>query len=172
MPLDPMQLEPAFWPFLIATVVKMLVVFTLYMIVVAYSTLAERKVSAWIQDRHGPNRVGPWGLFQVLADGVKNFVKEESMPGDVNRPTFLLAPAIAFTMALTAWAVIPFGAPLPTPWGQIELILADAGRPDRRALPARDHLAGRLRHRARRMVIEQQVFLARWAARLGPDGEL
>jgi len=126
MPLDPMQLEPAFWPFLIATVVKMLVVFTLYMVVVAYSTLAERKVSAWIQDRHGPNRVGPWGLFQVLADGVKNFVKEESMPGDVNRPTFLLAPAIAFTMALTAWAVIPFGAPLPTPWGKIDLIVADA----------------------------------------------
>ena len=100
--LDPMQLEPGLWPFLIATVVKMLVIFTIYMVVVAYTTLAERKVSAWIQDRHGPNRVGPWGLFQVLADGVKNFLKEETMPGEVNKPLFLLAPAVAFTCALVA----------------------------------------------------------------------
>jgi NADH-quinone oxidoreductase subunit H len=125
MPLDPSQLEPSTWVFLLATVVKMLVIFTIYMVGVAYTTLAERKVSAWIQDRHGPNRVGPWGLFQVLADGVKNIMKEETMPGGVNKPLFILAPALAFVPALMAWAVIPFGAPLPTPWGKIDLVVAD-----------------------------------------------
>ena len=125
MPLDPMQLPPSTWVFIIATIVKMLVVFTIYMVAVAYTTLAERKISAWIQDRHGPNRVGPWGLFQVLADGVKNIMKEESMPGEVNKPLFILAPALAFVPALVAWAVIPFGAPLPTPWGKIDLVVAD-----------------------------------------------
>jgi NADH-quinone oxidoreductase subunit H len=130
-PLDPIQLEPEFLPFIIATVIKMLAIFTLYMVGVAYTTLAERKVSAWIQDRHGPNRVGPWGLFQVLADGVKNIMKEETMPGGVNKPLFILAPALAFVPALIAWAVIPFGAPLPTPWGKIDLVVADLPvRPD------------------------------------------
>ena len=125
LPLDPNQLPPSAFAFLVFTVLKMLAIFTLYMIVVAYTTLAERKVSAWIQDRHGPNRVGPWGLFQVLADGVKNFLKEETMPGDVNKPLFILAPALAFTTAMIAWAVIPFGSPLPTPWGRIDLVVAN-----------------------------------------------
>ena len=124
-PLDPMQLPPSTLVFLLASVVKILVVFTIYMVAVAYTTLAERKISAWIQDRHGPNRVGPWGLFQVLADGVKNIMKEETMPGEVNKPIFILAPALAFVPALIAWAVIPFGAPLPTPWGKIDLVVAD-----------------------------------------------
>ena len=123
--MDQSQLALPFWPFLIATVIKMLAIFTLYMVGVAYTTLAERKVSAWIQDRHGPNRVGPWGLFQVLADGVKNIMKEETMPGGVNKPLFILAPALAFVPALMAWAVIPFGAPLPTPWGRVDLVVAD-----------------------------------------------
>ena len=119
------QLPPQTMAFLVFTVIKMLAIFTLYMVVVAYTTLAERKVSAWIQDRHGPNRVGPWGLLQVAADGVKNFMKEETMPGEVNKPLFILAPALAFTTAMIAWAVIPFGAPLPTPWGKIDLVVAD-----------------------------------------------
>ncbi len=120
-----MQLEPTFLPFIVFTVVKMLLIFTLYMVGVAYTTFAERKISAWIQDRHGPNRVGPWGLFQVLADGVKNIMKEETMPGGVNKPLFILAPALAFVPALMAWAVIPFGAPMPTPWGKVDLVVAD-----------------------------------------------
>ena len=124
-PLDASQLPPSTLFFLLATVVKMLAIFTLYMVVVAYTTLAERKVSAWIQDRHGPNRVGPWGLLQVAADGLKNFMKEETMPGDAYKPLFILAPALAFCSAMIAWAVIPFGAPLPTPWGRIDLVVAD-----------------------------------------------
>ncbi len=124
-PLDPMQLPPATLPFVVFTAIKMVIIFTIYMVGVAYTTFAERKVSGWIQDRHGPNRVGPWGLLQVLADGVKNIMKEETMPGGVNKPLFILAPMLAFVPAFLAWAVIPFGAPLPTPWGRIDLVVAN-----------------------------------------------
>ncbi|HXB27150.1 MAG TPA: NADH-quinone oxidoreductase subunit NuoH [Gemmatimonadaceae bacterium] len=130
LPYDPQQPVPdsAFWHFLpidlIAIVIKMLVVFTVYMVGVAMLTLAERKISAWIQDRHGPNRVlKGWG--QPLADGVKNFMKEETLPKIVNRPLFLLAPALSFIPALITWAAIPFGAPLPTCWGRIDMVLAN-----------------------------------------------
>ena len=95
------------------------------MVTVAYTTFAERRVSAWIQDRHGPNRVGPQGVLQVIADGVKNFMKEETYPGFANRTLFILAPGLAFLPAMLTWAVIPFGSPLPTPWGRIDLVVAD-----------------------------------------------
>jgi NADH-quinone oxidoreductase subunit H len=109
---------------LIYTIVKMLIVFTVYMVGVALLTLAERKISAWIQDRLGPNRVlKGWG--QPLADGVKNFMKEETLPDAVNKPLFLLAPALAFIPALSLWAVIPFAAPLPLPWGRMDMVVAD-----------------------------------------------
>jgi NADH-quinone oxidoreductase subunit H len=115
-----------FWVFLISTVVKMLVVFTVYMVGVALLTLAERKISAWIQGRLGPNRVGgKLGLLQPAADGVKNIMKEETMPGHVNKPIFLLAPMLAFIPALIAWAVIPFGAPWDSRWGRIPMVVAD-----------------------------------------------
>jgi NADH-quinone oxidoreductase subunit H len=123
--MDQSQLTMGFFPFLLATVAKLIAIFTLYMVGVAYTTFAERKISAWIQDRHGPNRVGPWGLFQVLADGVKNIMKEETMPGGVNKPLFILAPAIAFVPALMGGMVIPFAAPLPTPWGRVDMVVAD-----------------------------------------------
>ncbi len=110
--------------FYLFTVVKMLIVFTIYMVGVAMLTLAERKISAWIQDRHGPNRVGK-GWLQPAADGLKNIMKEETMPAGVNKPLFVLAPIISFIPALTAWCVIPFGAPLPTRWGRIDLVVAD-----------------------------------------------
>ena len=86
--------------FLISTVVKMIAVFTVYMVGVALLTLAERKISAWIQGRLGPNRVGgKLGLLQPAADGVKNIMKEETMPGHVNKPLFMLAPMLAFVPA-------------------------------------------------------------------------
>jgi NADH-quinone oxidoreductase subunit H len=110
--------------FYIATILKLLVIFTIYMIGVAMLTLAERKISAWIQDRHGPNRVGK-GWLQPAADGLKNFMKEETMPAGVNKPLFVLAPILSFIPALTAWCVIPFGAPFPTRWGRIDLVVAD-----------------------------------------------
>ena len=121
---DP-QLPPSTGVFILATIVKMIAIFTLVMVGVAYSTFAERRISAWIQDRHGPNRVGPQGLLQVLADGVKNFMKEETFPAYSSRALFMLAPALAFIPAMLTWAVIPFGSPLPTPWGLIDLVVAD-----------------------------------------------
>ena len=111
-------------PFFIFTIVKMIIIFTIYMVGVALLTLAERKISAWIQDRHGPNRVGK-GWLQPAADGLKNFMKEETMPAGVNKPLFVLAPILCFIPALTAWCVIPFGAPMPTRWGRIDLVVAD-----------------------------------------------
>ena len=111
--------------FIIFSLLKLVVIFTIYMVGIAYSTFAERRISAWIQDRHGPNRVGPWGLFQVLADGVKNFMKEETYPGEANTVLFVLAPALAFVPAMITWAVIPFAAPWGSPWGRIDMVVAD-----------------------------------------------
>lgn len=122
--IDPQQPAP-FWPWFAATVVKLLVCFTLLMVGVAYTTLAERKISAWIQGRHGPNRVGPRGFFQPLADGVKNFMKEETLPPHVNRALFILAPMLSFMPALLVWAIIPWGAAWASPWGRIDMVLAD-----------------------------------------------
>jgi NADH-quinone oxidoreductase subunit H len=109
--------------FLLTTLVKMIIVFTIYMVGVALLTLAERKVSAWMQDRLGPNRVGK-GWLQPAADGLKNIMKEETYPDAAYTPIFVLAPALAFIPALVTWAVIPFGAPFDTRWGRVELALA------------------------------------------------
>jgi NADH-quinone oxidoreductase subunit H len=83
---------------------------------VAYLTLWERKMIGWMQIRLGPNRVGPFGLFQPIADGVKLLMKEIILPGNASKGLFILAPVVMITPALAAWAVIPF-AP--------ELVLAD-----------------------------------------------
>ncbi len=112
------------WCWFVATVVKMLVVFTIYMVGVMLVIWAERKISAWIQDRRGPNRVGPFGLLQSVADGVKNIMKEETYPGQAYLPLFVLAPVMSFVPALLTWAVIPFGAPWDSPWGTIDMVIA------------------------------------------------
>jgi len=112
-------------PAIVAMVAKVLGLFTILMLVVAYATLAERRISAWIQDRSGPNRVGPFGLLQPIADGIKNFLKEETLPATANRLFFVLAPMITITPALVVFAVIPVAAPLATPWGVVDMIVAD-----------------------------------------------
>jgi len=83
---------------------------------VAYFILLERKISAWIQDRFGPNRVGPVGLLQPLADGVKLFLKEDIIPRHVDRALFVFAPFMAMVVALIAFAVIPWGGEFRWPW--------------------------------------------------------
>jgi NADH-quinone oxidoreductase subunit H len=76
---------------------------------VAYLILLERKLSAWMQDRRGPNRVGPMGMFQPFADGLKFLLKEDVIPAHADRTLFLTAPLIGLFMALMAFAVVPFG---------------------------------------------------------------
>jgi NADH-quinone oxidoreductase subunit H len=94
------------WPILLT----ILVVFGALQGVCAFLVYVERKVCAYMQDRIGPNRVGPWGLLQVLADGLKFLLKEDIIPAYVDRFLFLLAPSIAITTAMLAFAVVPFGA--------------------------------------------------------------
>lgn len=89
-----------------------LVVFGITLFVAMYSTYAERKVAAVMQDRLGPNRAGPFGILQPLADGVKMFFKEEFIPGVSDKLLFIMGPGIAMTTALMTSAVIPFGGVL------------------------------------------------------------
>ena len=111
--------------FLIASAIKVFVVFNLIMVGVALLTLLERRVCAWMQDRLGPNRVGPQGLLQPAADGLKNFLKEETSPAMADKALFTLAPIVSFVPALLTFGVIPFAAPLPTKWGVVPMVVAD-----------------------------------------------
>jgi NADH-quinone oxidoreductase subunit H len=99
--------------YLLVSVIKLVVVFFTLLVGVAFVTWLERRVAAWIQNRLGPNRVGPQGLLQPMADGLKNFVKEETLPGQADKTLFLLAPGMAFVPSLVLFAVIPFAAPFP-----------------------------------------------------------
>ena len=92
------------------TVIKIMVIIVPLMLGVAYLTLAERKVIGFIQVRIGPNRVGPWGLLQPIADGLKLMMKEVILPAKSNLYLFLIAPVLAIGPALAAWAVMPFDA--------------------------------------------------------------
>ena len=114
-------------PWLIVAI-KVLGVFAVVMPMVAYSVVAERRISAFIQDRVGPNRVGiPFtnikllGLGQPLADGLKSFLKEDFTPGHVKRIYYWMAPAVSMTPSFIVFAVIPFGSML----GMQKMVIAD-----------------------------------------------
>jgi NADH-quinone oxidoreductase subunit H len=97
--------------FILVSLIKIVIAMFVLLTAVAYTTLAERKVVAHIQNRWGPSRVGPFGIWQPLADGLKFIFKEDLTPPYVNKPLYLLAPMLSLTVALTAIAVIPIG-----PW--------------------------------------------------------
>lgn len=90
-----------------------------------YSTYAERKVAAFIQDRIGPNRAGPFGILQPLADGVKMFMKEEVIPGTSNRTLFIIGPSLAMLTACMTGAVIPWGSSITIAGESYSLQVAD-----------------------------------------------
>lgn len=94
---------------LLPSLILIVVIFSLTMFVALYSTFSERKVAAFMQDRRGPNRAGPGGIFQPLADGVKMFMKEEFIPVASNKFLFVLGPSIAMTASLMTSVVIPWG---------------------------------------------------------------
>jgi len=106
-------------------VVKVLVVFAATMLGVLVMIYAERRVSAFMQDRVGPNRVGPKGVLQPIADGIKFLMKEDLVPEKVDKPIFILAPAILLIPALMTFAVIPFGSPINLFGREIALQVAD-----------------------------------------------
>ena len=95
---------------------------------VAYLILAERKVAAWMQDRIGPNRVGPWGLLQPIVDGGKMFLKEDVIPKHVDKVFFLLAPAAAICTSLLGIAVVPIGSSSAPPGPQATVAAFDAAQ--------------------------------------------
>jgi NADH-quinone oxidoreductase subunit H len=107
--------------FALFTAVKVAGVFAVLLAMGAYIVLVERRLCAFIQDRIGPNRVGPFGLLQPAADAVKMFFKEDFTPAHVRKVYFVLAPAIALVPAILNLAVIPFGSKL----GGQEMVLAN-----------------------------------------------
>ena len=111
--------------FVVEKFVLITVIFLVSLTVAAYSTLAERKIAGYLQDRVGPNRAGPGGMFQPLADGLKMFMKEEIIPTDSNRFLFIAGPSLALLTALLGSAVIPWGPDLVFGEWTIPLQVAD-----------------------------------------------
>ena len=109
----------------IIILIKVLVIFAATLLTVLMMVYAERRVSAFMQGRLGPNRVGPQGLLQPIADGIKFLMKEDIIPAGVDKPLFILAPAILLIPALMTFAVIPFGSDITLFGRQIPLQVAD-----------------------------------------------
>src|SRR5437660_6341569 len=93
----------------VAAFIKAFVIVNVLLVIFAYMTLFERKVQGRMQVRYGPNRVGPFGLLQPLADGIKLFFKEDVKPIGADSVVYVIAPAVSTLVALVAFAVIPVG---------------------------------------------------------------
>ncbi len=106
-------------------VIKIVAIVAPLLLAVAYLTFFERKVMGYIQSRIGPNRVGPRGWLQPIADGLKLLFKESIFPQQANKAVYIVAPLLSLGPALLAWAVIPFGPTYQTPFGKWPLVLAD-----------------------------------------------
>ena len=109
----------------IASLIKAVLVFAVLMSMVPLLIWLERKVVAWMQQRIGPNRCGPFGLLQPMADAVKLIIKENIIPAGVDRVTYFLAPVLSIVPALAAFAVVPFGEPVTIFGRTVELQVAN-----------------------------------------------
>jgi NADH-quinone oxidoreductase subunit H len=113
------------WAFILEKLILIAIVVTASLIIAMYATYAERKIAAVIQDRLGPNRAGPFGILQPLADGMKLFFKEEIIPNSSNKLLFILGPSLAMLTAMMTSAVIPWGDRLELFGRTITLQIAD-----------------------------------------------
>jgi len=113
------------WPFLIEKAVLISAIIGISLVIAMYETYAERKVAGWIQDRRGPNRAGPFGILQPLADGIKLFMKEEIIPNTSNKMLFILGPGLAMLTAMMTSAVIPWGGNVEIAGRSVSLQVAD-----------------------------------------------
>ena len=111
--------------FILSSIVKIVIIVHLLLIGVMIMIWAERRVSGWMQDRLGPNRVGPQGLLQPIADGLKFMFKEDIIPDHVDKPLYVLAPAMLLVPALVTAAVVPFGSSIELFGEPIKLEIAD-----------------------------------------------
>src|SRR5471030_2765575 len=105
--------------------ILVIIIFAISLVIAMYSTYAERKVAAFFQDRIGPNRAGPWGILQPLADGAKMFLKEEIIPTNASAFLFIAGPCLAIMTACIGSAVIPWGQKLTIGTHVIDLQVAD-----------------------------------------------
>lgn len=112
-------------PFIVITLLKILIVLGIFMFMVSYVTWVERKLLAHIQTRLGPMNVGPHGLLQPIADGIKLFFKEDLIPDQANKLLFSLAPMLSFVPALIVFAVIPFGDEVTLFGHEIDLFISN-----------------------------------------------
>ena len=113
------------WYFILEKFILVGFIISLSMVVAMYATYAERKVAAFLQDRIGPNRAGPFGIFQPLADGGKLFFKEEIIPLASSKTLFILGPMLAMITALLTSAVIPWGPGFDINGRNVSLQIAD-----------------------------------------------
>ena len=107
--LDPVAIGDLLWTPLLIIVLKVVAIFAIGLLVTMFMVWFERKAIAGMQNRVGPNKAGPWGLLQTLADGIKLFFKEDLLPDRADRFVFKLAPYLAFVPAFLVWSVIPLG---------------------------------------------------------------
>lgn len=113
------------WALIIEKLVLIAIIITASLVIAMYATYGERKVAAWMQDRRGPSRAGPFGLLQPLADGVKLFFKEEIIPTTSSKFLFILGPSLAMITAMMTCAVVPWGGHLELFGRNINLQIAD-----------------------------------------------